>query len=365
MNPAAPATVDVPSPSHGWEASLIDADVHVCLSSIEVLYPYLAPGWVRWISDGNFREPPMLRATYPPLAPTTTDARWAPTDGRAPASELSAVREQLLDPSGARYAVVHPYWAVESVRQPELASVLARAINDWMISEWLENDDRLRGTLTVVHHDPAEAVREVERLGDHPKVVQVALPVWSQLLWGKRLWRPLFAAIAARDLVAGIHYGGTPDGAPTAAGWPSYHLEQHAAAPQVFFSQLVSMIGEGLFQAVPDLRVAFLESGFSWLPVVMWRMNSEWKGLRRDIPWVSRPPADLVREHVRVSVQPLDDVPESQLPQIIDWIGEDVLMYASDYPHGYDDDFASHVARLSPAVQRKIMSDNAARHYRL
>ncbi len=349
----------------GSGAPVIDADLHIAIRSIEALYPYLSSGWVKWIEDGNFREPPTLRATYPPSAPTTTRPEWRPPDGRVPASELALLRDQLLDPSGAQHAIVHPYWALESVRQPELASVLARAINDWMVSEWLMQDTRLRGTLTVVHHDPAEAVREIDRLGDHPQIVQVALPVWSQLLWGKRLWRPLFEAIAARDLVAGIHYGGAPDGAPTGAGWPSYHLEQHAAAPQIFFSQLVSMIGEGLFQAVPDLRVSFLESGFSWLPVVMWRMTAEWKGLRRDVPWISQPPADIVREHIRVSVQPYDDVPDRQLPQIVEWIGEDVLMYASDYPHGYDDEFPSHSSILPPRLQRKIMSENARKHYRL
>jgi predicted TIM-barrel fold metal-dependent hydrolase len=348
-----------------WPPEVIDADVHIAIDSIESLYRYMPSGWVKWIEDGNFREPPTLRATYPPSAPTTTRAQWRPADGRVPASELALVREQLLDPSRAACAIVHPYWALESVRQPELASVLARAINDWMIAEWLLLDDRLRGTLTVVHHDPAEAVREIERLGGHPRIVQVALPVWSQLLWGKRLWRPLFDAIAAHDLVAAIHYGGTPDAAPTGAGWPSYHLEQHAAAPQIFFSQLVSMIGEGLFQAVPDLRVSLLESGFSWLPVVMWRMTAEWRGLRRDVPWLSSAPSDIVREHVRVSVAPLDDVPSSQLRQIIEWIGEDVLMYASDYPHGYDDDFTRHLDTLPEGTQLKIMSENARKHYRL
>ena len=258
-----------------------------------------------------------------------------------------------------------PTGRLESVRHPELASVLARAINDWMVSQWLERDERLRGTLTVVHHDPAEAVSEIERLGDHPQIVQVGLPVWSQLLWGKRIWRPLFAAIAAHDLVAGIHYGGAPDGPPTGAGWPSYHLEQHAAAPHIFFSQIVSMIGEGLFQAVPDLRVSFLESGFGWLPVVMWRMNSEWKGLRRDVPWVSLAPADIVRQHIRVCAQPLDGIPDHQLAQTIEWIGPNVLMYGSDYPHGYDDDLTDHLPGLPPSLQHKLMSQNAATHYRL
>lgn len=351
----------------GWEGPVIDVDVHITIKASGDLFPYMPSGWVEWLRIRSVQEPPTLRTMYPPGAPTTVRDEWRPSDGRLPASDLSLLREQLLDPTGAQLAIIHPYWGLEGLRQPELAQVLARAINDWMIEEWLSKDSRLRGTLTVPHHDPAAAIAEIKRIGGHPQIVQVGLPVWSQLLWGKRLWHPMFAEIAAHDLVAGVHYGGAPDGAPTASGWPAYHVEQHGAAPHMFFSQLVSLIGEGVFSAVPDLRMSFLESGFSWIPTTLWRLNKEWKGLRHDVPWITRPPADIIREHIRVSVQPFDGVPARDLERLMDWLRcEEMLMYASDYPHGHDDDtFVSHTAGWPLELRRKIMADNAREHYRL
>ena len=54
---------------------------------------------------------------------------------------------------------------------------------------------------------------------------------------------------------------------------------------QVFQSQLLSLIVEGVFDRFPNLRVALIEGGLTWLPSLMWRFDKEWKGLRREVPW--------------------------------------------------------------------------------
>ena len=86
---------------------------------------------------------------------------------------------------------------------------------------------------------------------------------------------------------------------------------------QVFFAQLTSLIGEGTFERFPGLRVALLEGGFTWLPSLMWRLDKEWKGLRRDIPWVRRPPSETIRERVRLSVQPLEPYTHPTYPAFL------------------------------------------------
>ena len=56
----------------------------------------------------------------------------------------------------------------------------------------------------------------------------------------------------------------------------------------IFQAQLTSLIAEGAFERFPELRVVLLESGFGWLPPLLWRLDKEWKGLRREIPWVKQ-----------------------------------------------------------------------------
>ena len=136
----------------------------------------------------------------------------------------------------------------------------------------------------------------------------------------------------------------------------------------VFASQLTSMVSEGVFDQFPTLRVTLLEAGFTWLPAHMWRFDKEWRNLRRLVPWVKRPPSAYIREHVRLSVQPLDAPPDAKtLLQVIDQLGsEDMLLYASDYPHQHAADAESALlGRLPDRLARKIRSDNARAWYRL
>ena len=137
---------------------------------------------------------------------------------------------------------------------------------------------------------------------------------------------------------------------------------------QVFATQLTSMITEGVFDEFPGLRVSLLESGFTWLPPHMWRFDKEWRNLRRLVPWVKRAPSEYMREHVRISLQPLDAPMDTKtLLQVVDQLGsEDMLMYASDFPHQHaSDPELSLLRHLPPGLAHKIRSDNARAWYHL
>ena len=83
----------------------------------------------------------------------------------------------------------------------------------------------------------------------------------------------------------------------------------------------------------------------------------------------ARPPSEYIREHVRLTVQPLD-APEGnpqQLLQVVDQLGsEDLLLYASHYPrvHAADPDEAL-LRHLPDTLARKIRSENARALYGL
>jgi hypothetical protein len=209
-------------------------------------------------------------------------------------------------------------------------------------------------------------VKEIDRLGSHPGFVQVFMPVHSSAPYGARRFFPLYEAAIRRDLVIGLHFGGTPGNPPTASGWPSYYAEEYANQAQLFQSLVMSVVVEGLFEQFPALRVALIESGFTWMPSLMWRLDKEWRGLRREIPWVKRLPSDYIRAHMRMTTQPVDaPARPDHLLQIIDQLGSDeMLMFATDYPHLHDelrpDAFP---LDLPEPLRAKVMSENAQAFY--
>ena len=346
------------------ERALIDSDVHVEVPRADVLFPYLPEHWIEHIQQSRFKGP--TDTAYPPRAPTAARPGSRPADGPA-GSDLSLLRTQALDSPGVERAVLNCAYAIDSLHHPDAAVALASAVNDWLIAEWLEKEPRLRASLVVPSQIPELAAREIERVGDHPGFVQVFLPVRAQHPYGSRLFRPMWEAIARHDLVAGIHFGGAPGNPPTPSGWPSYYFEEYAGMAQVFASQVVSLITEGVFDRWPNVRVTLIEGGFTWLPAHMWRFDKEWRNLRRIVPWVKRPPSAYIREHMRFTIQPLDaPTSREQLFDVIDQLGSDeLLLYASDYPHLHHADPLDVLGDLPPALARKIASENARAWYHL
>jgi predicted TIM-barrel fold metal-dependent hydrolase len=351
-----------------WDGAIIDADVHIN-ASVAKLEPYLSLQWREFMRERGFKEPlwPQgLRRIYPPGSPSVAMPSWVPVDGREPASDLSLLREHVLDHLEVELAIANCYFAIDSVRHPDFAAALASAVNDWLIAEWLDRDPRLRASLVVPARSPEAAAKEIARVGDHPGFVQVLLPVRCDRLYGNRTWHPMIEEITKRDLVFGLHFGGTPDGPPTSTGWPSYYLAEYVGEVGVYWAQLTSLIAEGAFSKFPSLRVSVLEGGFAWLPGLSWRMAKDWKGLRRDVPWVKQPPTEIIREHMRFSTAPVDCEDPADLEAITRWLDTDeLLMFATDYPHWHDDDLSVLLGPLNKDARRKLMADNARDWYRL
>lgn len=361
--------IDAPAPSDRdtpTRSAVIDCDIHNNVPNVQALFPYLPVYWREHITQTLFKGPG--ETNYPKNAPTTARPGSRPADGGPAGSDLALLREQVLDPFGVEVGILTCSYMIDSLHNPDAAIALASAVNDWQVAEWLDREPRLRASIVVPSQLPALAAREIDRVGDHPGFVQVFLPVRAQHPYGSRLFHPMWEAIARHDLVGGIHFGGAPGNPPTPSGWPSYYIEEYAGMAQVFQSQLVSIITEGVFDQFPTLRIALLESGFTWLPSLMWRFDKEWRNLRRLVPWVRRPPSAYIREHVRVTIQPLDAPPDpNHLVQIVDQIGsDDLLMFSTDYPHLHAADPEQDLlAHLPDALARKIASENARAFYRI
>jgi predicted TIM-barrel fold metal-dependent hydrolase len=235
------------------------------------------------------------------------------------------------------------------------------------VDAWLEKDARLRASLVVPSQNPVLAAEEIERFGDHPGFVQVMLPVRSYEPYGKRVYDPIFEAAVKHGLVVGIHYGGASSLPPTPVGWPATYVEEMADMAQVFQSQVMNLVVEGAFDRFPELRVVLIEGGWTWMPAWMWRLDKEWRGLRRNIPWVKRPPSDYIREHIRMTLQPMDapDNPDYLLQMMGQLDSDEMLLFSTDYPHWHFDAPEDAIPKgLSESLRDKILYENARTFYR-
>jgi predicted TIM-barrel fold metal-dependent hydrolase len=328
---------------------MIDCDVHNAVPSVEALLPYLEPHWQEHVRRSGWKGPD--DDAYPPGS--------AVAGPRGAGTSLDDVRAAVLEDDGAR-AVLTCAYGVDAIRNPDFAAAIAAAVNDWQLAEWLEPEPRLRGSVVVPIVEPGLAAREIDRVGGHPGFVQVLLPVRSARPYGTRGYAPVFDAAARNGLAVALHFGGSPGNPPTASGWPSFYVEEYAGMATVFQSQLMSILVEGVLDRTPETRLALVESGFAWLPAFLWRLDKEWKGLRRETPWVRRPPSAYVQEHVRLTLQPFD-CPRERFPQVLDRLGSDeLLLYASDYPHGH----AASAGELRALLPERVLEANAAAFYR-
>ncbi len=342
--------------------SLIDCDVHAVLPGIAALLPYLSDYWREQIAQTGFKGP--VDRWYSARAV----AAAATIKDEIPASKVEYLQRDVLDARPElQWAILNYDCAVETLHNPDAAAAVASALNEWIAAEWLARDPRLRASIVVPSQFPELAAAEIDRMSGRPGFVQVLLPVRSAEPYGSRNFRPLFAAAARHGLPVGLHFGGAPGNPPTPVGWPSFYLEEYAGMTGVFQTQLISIVAGGLFDTFPDLRLVLIEAGVAWLPPMLWRLDKNWKGLRREIPWVRRLPSEYVRDHVRLTTAPFDAPDDAQqLREVVAQLGSDsILLYASDYPHAHGEDRAvTELEFLSPAFATRIKCENARAVYR-
>jgi hypothetical protein len=103
----------------------------------------------------------------------------------------------------------------------------------------------------------------------------------------------------------------------------------------------------------------------TWLPGFLWRFSKFWRGVRSEVPWVDRSPAEIVRDHVRLTTQPFDAPPDADgVERLIEHLRSDaILLYASDFPHWQFDGDETVPAGIPAALRRKILVENPLATY--
>jgi uncharacterized protein len=343
--------------------SIIDTDIHE-RADVHDLVPYLDPKFRHYITESGWQPDRIL--PYTQLTAGGLDRADAKMpDGRPGGSDLGMLQEQVLDEYGHEWGILtgwlnasalHPGWS-------EFKTALMSAYNDWQIENWIDKEERLAGSIHVNMYDPAGAVREIERLADHPRLVQVMLYIGpTDMGFGEPQYHPVYEAAERHGLVVGIHHS---ENSRTALGFHRYFIEWHTLVPQCFMSQVVSLLFNGVFDKYPSLKVIMIEGGFSYVPHLLWKMDQQYRELRAEVPWVKRMPSDIVRDQIRFATQPVEEFTWEQFSQIIDQMGSDELIcFSTDYPHwDFDSPLEALPADMPDDLRRKIFSENARAIY--
>ena len=347
---------------------VIDTDIHHDFHDKEDLYPYLSQTYRERLRDYGFGGAGSPYAnnggTLGRRGDTLDPAD--PEDKTTAAKNVGNVIKNLLDGAGVDLGILTGSTITGACVMTDLdyASALCRAFNDYSLNHWLAADPRFRLAMAVCSQDPEGAAAEIDRIGDHPGVVAIMLPCGAPRPYGHRFYRPIHEACARHNLTIALHFSGEGAGInppPTAAGFPSYYIESRLARPSFYQAHLASFVFEGVFETFPELRLALLEGAFGWVPSYVWRMDSDWKGLRYQTPWVKRLPSAYVYEHVWFASQPIDE-PDTRedLHTLVRWMrGDRTLMFATDYPHWDWDDPAQSFTSFPEDLRHRIFVENA------
>ena len=354
-------TESVTSEPGARSLAVVDVDVHE-RAALADLVPYLAPSWRRYLTDFGWVPDRVLPfAQYSAGGLDRADAKLP--DGRPGGSDLGLLRAQLLDEHGLQYAILTGWLNASALAPgwPEFKTALMSAYNDWEVEHWLEREPRLRGSIHVNAHDPEGAAREIDRLAAHPRIVQVMLYIGDRP-FGEPQYHPIFEAAARHGLAVGIHHS---ENSPTALGFHRYFAEWHTLVPQVFMSEAVSLIFNGVFDRFPELRVVMIEGGITWVPHLISRADQQYRQLRSEVPWVKRTPGRIIREQVRFATQPMEEMTADQFLQLVDWVGsEELFCFSTDYPHwDFDSPEQALPVRLPRALRARILAGNARQTY--
>ncbi len=227
--------------------------------------------------------------------------------------------------------------------------------------------DRFAGIACIPNHDIEAAVIEIERVAKRGAVrgLEIANTLDMKPLY-HRHWEPLWAAVDASELPVHIHTIGGK--LPETEGLT--HLEQRAAFATFITGfqlkmadKLMEAIYGGVLERFPRVRLVIGEAGIGWIPYVLEHMNLEWEDQFQDLDLTMRPSEYWHRQcHATYQSDPIG-------VRLIDVLGEDNVMWGSDFPHpdGVWPDSQEFIARemagVDARVQRKVLWENAARLY--
>lgn len=335
--------------------SVLDADGHVTESTAQVA-KYL---------DEPYRRRPLNFQFYPWDG---WDRRLLGTLGDDGGDAETWLR--ALDKGGVETTILYPTLGLfmSFLKDREWAVAICRAYNSFMHEAFVTVNPRLKAVALLPVQDPDAAALELRRAVRELGLVGAMLAADGTHLLGDARFTPIYEEADRLGVMLGIHASGSHLGGAGVDLFPRFiqaHTCSHAFGQM---RQFTSMIFEGVPERFPGLRIAFLEAGCGWAPYWMERMDDEFaKRGRAEAPALKKKPSEYARSgNIYFSCE----ADEWLLPQALKLVGENQIVWASDFPH-WDNSYPGSIDEIrdrgdiTEAQKRKILADNCRRLYGL
>jgi predicted TIM-barrel fold metal-dependent hydrolase len=284
-------------------------------------------------------------------------------------------RVKLMDEQGIDRALMFPTLASlieERMRdEPEMCHAVVHSLNQWIHETWtFDYEDRIFATPVITLPIVEKAIEELEWCVERGAKAILIRPAPA---WGPKGPRspglpefdPFWAKVVEHDVLVGMH--SSDSGYDRHQNeWMGSDQEMLPFQPQAFrmLSQwrpvedaVGAMICHGALSRFPEIKMAVIENGSSWVEPLLKNLADTYKKMPQDF---LEDPVEVFKRNVYVS-----PFWEEDLPALAELIGDEHVLFGSDYPHpeGLADP-ASYVQELHGApedVVRKIMGGNLAK----
>src|SRR5437867_1279830 len=182
--------------------------------------------------------------------------------------------------------------------------------------------------------DVASGVAEIKHWARDPNLAGIYISPQApdgKLLDNPDLY-PLYEVAESLDLSI-LPHGGTvrpPYGPCTFDLDGAWFLLHSFGNPWAGMAALGALIGGGIFEMFRELRVAIIETGGGWLPLAMDRLDTHYLMSPGHVPNLKRLPRDVLAEGRYFHAI---DTWERSVEFCVQELGEDLWLFATDWPH--------------------------------
>ncbi|MCB1647721.1 MAG: amidohydrolase [Pseudomonadales bacterium] len=290
-------------------------------------------------------------------------------DGCEPASYDPAARIRLLDDWQVDKGILFPTIGILPFPTADMAlcSAYCRAYNRWQAEFYEAARDRVVPVAILNWHDADSAVEELQTcLQKGFKGVFVPPEIAGGYRPGQshfdRIWAICEEAGIPGCLHVIVRFGGT--------GMPFQAWQETAPGPVFSFGlgatgqmipALSSMVVDGLFDRFPALRIVSVEAGCGYAAYLMDRLDEKHQffGQLTEKP-LQLKPSEYIQRNCYFVAEP----EERTIGAMLELVGEENILWGSDYPH-VDSTLEAprlirqSVAHLSKARQDAVLGENA------